>query len=496
MGSPATISSLATRAIGPPPSVPAASTGAGPEIANGLAGNEAGSPRLCAADLRRDDLTGWSLSQYDLGKRIGSGGMGQVFRARHRMLGREFAIKFPSSEHFGNPEASQRFLREVCALGRLQHPNLIAAVDAGIEQGIHYCVTELLDGHDLQAWVDQRGPMPLGAACEVVCQAARGLAHAHALGIVHRDIKPSNVLLDRQGQVRVIDFGIVRTEGQPSCTIADQMLGTIDYMAPEQALDGRTATRSSDLWSLGGCLIFLLSGQAPYPDSTHPGMLAKLTAAAADRPQWLREQAFQLPAPVRDVLAAMLSRDPARRPAGCEEVAAALAPWADQSELCAWINQPKAGEGGGESAPAPAEFARPALRSISPLSRWIPVAGGAAAAAGLAAAILLCLPPAGSGPAPTAANGPVASGLSTSAPRSLGLDEPSGPPADGMPAPAGEIPEPRNDQAPEAASLAAGSDSGTVRHVEAGQSVSAAARGIFQSGASPQSTRGSRSPER
>ena len=295
---------------------------------------------VCKADLHRADLSGLHLLQYDLGLRIGGGGMGQVYAATHRHLGKPFAIKFIANTVSHNPESGQRFLNEVRAVGQLRHPNLINAVDAGIENGLHYCVTELLDGDDLSAWVARFGPMPMGAACEVIRQSALGLALAHSKGFIHRDVKPSNLLLERCGTVKVLDFGVAHHQHLCSdLTATGQIIGTVDYIAPEQAADARKCTPQSDLYSLGCALVFLLSGEAPFPDSTHPNLVSKLRAATLSEPQWLEQARHQIPTDLHQLIQRTIKKRPEDRLASADELANELARFANLVELTRWITR-------------------------------------------------------------------------------------------------------------------------------------------------------------
>ncbi len=241
---------------------------------------------MCLADLARDDLSGLRLAKYALGKRIGEGGMGHVFEATHLQLQKKFAIKFIRAD-LQCDEAIARFESEVAALGRLNHLHLINAIDAGRQDRLIYCVTDLLQGDDLHRRVNANGPMSYPAATEIIRQAALGLAQAHSLGIIHRDIKPSNLFLEDNGNVRVLDFGIARRiENDDMLTKVGQLLGTVDFMSPEQIADASAADERSDIYSLGAVLIYLLSGQLLYPDKDYPSTINKLKAISAETPHY------------------------------------------------------------------------------------------------------------------------------------------------------------------------------------------------------------------
>jgi serine/threonine protein kinase len=308
-------------------------------VESSSAGTVSSHGELRKADLAKTDLSGLQLAQYELGKRIGSGGMGLVYEARHRHLGKKFAVKFIAQAACDHPEVAARFLHEVQAVGSLDHPHLIVAVDAGTAHGLQYCVTEFLEGRDLAAWVNERGPMPVGAACEVIRQASLGLAHAHARGFVHRDVKPGNIFLDSGARVKVLDFGIASSQAnQSSLTLHGQFMGSVDFIAPEQASDARQATSASDVYSLGCTLIFLLSGQPPYPDKTHPDFVSKLTGVATESPAWLGCASDSVPAELLCLLSRLVEKSPCERIDSAAEVAQRLSQLADQRQLSDWLD--------------------------------------------------------------------------------------------------------------------------------------------------------------
>src|SRR5207249_2409153 len=161
------------------------------------------------------------------------------------------------------------------AAARLQHPNVAAAYDADEASGVHFLVMEHVDGPTLTTYVKQRGPLPLAVAIRLIAQAARGLATAHALGIVHRDIKPSNLMINRQGVLKILDLGLAQMRGQEAnleltsdMTQTGRVMGTVDYMAPEQARDSKNVDSRADIYSLGCTLYFLATGKTPAPNGS------------------------------------------------------------------------------------------------------------------------------------------------------------------------------------------------------------------------------------
>lgn len=206
---------------------------------------------------------------------LGKGGMGNVYKARHRRLDRIEALKLISPKKLDAPEAQQRFAREARAAAKLNHPNVVTTYDAGEAGGLHFLAMEFIDGSDLARIVKERGPMSVEQAVSCTLQAAAGLQCAHAAGIVHRDIKPHNLLLDAHGKVKILDMGLARmnesravNQARDELTESGQIMGTIDFMSPEQTLDVHTVGPASDIYSLGCTLHYLLTGKAPYDGET------------------------------------------------------------------------------------------------------------------------------------------------------------------------------------------------------------------------------------
>ncbi len=224
------------------------------------------------------------LGNYVILDRIGAGGMGEVYKARHQRMDRLVALKILPRESVKSSSAIERFQREVKAAAKLEHPNIVTAHDAGESNGTHFLVMQLVDGQDLSYYVQQNGRMTGGKAINCILQAARGLAYAHQKGVVHRDIKPSNLFLDRDGTVKILDMGLARfasaggVGSDPTIaklTVDGTVIGTVDFMSPEQAIDAASVDARSDIYSLGCTLYFLMTGKSVYGGSY---LMAKMLA--------------------------------------------------------------------------------------------------------------------------------------------------------------------------------------------------------------------------
>jgi serine/threonine protein kinase len=270
------------------------------------------------------------LGSYILLQRLGEGGMGQVFKARHRNLGRIAAIKLIKKERLENPDAIRRFQREVRSAAALSHPNIVRAYDADEIAGTHLMVMEYIDGAiDLAKVVKNNGPLPIERACEYIRQAALGLQHASERGLVHRDIKPANLLLTSDGKtVKVLDMGLARLEhatddGESSNTMTQEgvVMGTPDYMAPEQAVDTHTVDVRADLYSLGCSLYFLLTGRVPFPGGT---LLQKLNKHQNSEPLAVGKLRPEVTPALARVVRKLMAKKPEERYQAPAEAAADL----------------------------------------------------------------------------------------------------------------------------------------------------------------------------
>jgi CheY-like chemotaxis protein/tRNA A-37 threonylcarbamoyl transferase component Bud32 len=227
---------------------------------------------------RFDDLR---MGNYEILDRLGAGGMGTVYKARHRRMKRIVALKVLSKEVAASEKFTQRFQREVETIARLTHPNIVMAFDADEGAAGPFLVMEFVNGRDLASEVTTGGPMPVEAAVDRILQAARGLEYAHAQGIIHRDIKPGNILRDATGVVKVADLGLARFRdpgtgtGGTSLTQAGFVCGTADYMSPEQAIDSGGVDQRADVYSLGCTLYFLLVGHPPYAGGSVMAVMLK-----------------------------------------------------------------------------------------------------------------------------------------------------------------------------------------------------------------------------
>ena len=265
------------------------------------------------------------LGNYLVVDKLGDGGMGVVVKAQHRRMERIVALKVLSAKLTKTPEAIQRFQREVKAAAKLEHPNIVTAYDADESNGHHFLVMQFVDGADLSAVVRKHGALSLELVLNYVVQVAKGLEYAHKRGVVHRDIKPSNILLDRQGTIKILDMGLARLESageeQDQLTGTGMIMGTVDFMAPEQAMDTRTADGRADIYSLGATMWYLLTARAMYKSDS---MMKKLLAhQTADIPS-LTEACSGVSGDLADVFRKMVAKQPEERFQNMREVIDAL----------------------------------------------------------------------------------------------------------------------------------------------------------------------------
>jgi len=287
-----------------------------------------------------------TLGQYELLELIGQGGMAQVFRARHHRLQRSVAVKLLNVPAWQADRSLARLEREIAVVGQLHHPAIVAATDAGQHDGVPYLVTEFIDGLNLSQLARAAAPneaLTTANACEAIRVAALGLAHAHSQGITHRDIKPSNLMVDRQGQVKILDFGLVHLDGWQDealeLTTVGQLLGTLDYMAPEQADKATAVDHRSDVYALGATLFRLLCGRAPYAASLHQSPLEKLRLLALTDPPQVRTLRPDLPNELAALVDQSLQRDPGQRPPSAAHFAQSLAPFCGGADLADWVQK-------------------------------------------------------------------------------------------------------------------------------------------------------------
>mgnify|MGYP002631148418 FL=1 len=275
--------------------------------------------------LLRGDNNPLTLGEYIVQDFVGRGGMGTVYRAIHRRMKRTVAIKVLRRDIAHADLVAKRFLREVEVAAKLCHPNIVTAYDASEQNGINYLVSEFVEGQNLSDLVKEYGPLSLPLAVDVVQQAARALEYAHREGVIHRDIKPSNLLIDDAGNVKLLDVGLARIttpgvseiEHASDLTTTGMIMGTVDYMSPEQAQNTRLADERSDVYSLGCTLFFLITGRAPYAKGT--GMERLLAHRERPIPS-LCSLSPQIPESLDLLLASVMAKKPDERMASMKEL--------------------------------------------------------------------------------------------------------------------------------------------------------------------------------
>lgn len=377
---------------------------------------------LVARLFHEGAITRWQLKQVEAGHtdfyvdgdrylllaEIGRGGMGAVFLARHRRLNRDVALKTIIPRQAGDRQVIDRFAREVDVCSRLQHEHIVQALDVGEQGGTMFLVMEYVAGSPLSALVRRDGPMAADEAAAICLQAASGLAYAHAQGVIHRDIKPSNILLSTAGTTKILDMGLARiVEETTDATLSGltqdgAVMGTVDFMAPEQASNAHTADARADIYSLGATLFYLLTGQVPFPGRS---TIQKLYCLANEDPPAIGQLRPDCPRELADVIERMMAKTPADRYSTAEEVVRALRPFAAARiagrPVATWSVQSAAETHREPGAEVTVEFQPPPFaieqesvtqltshrrRKKSPIWMWVGVAAAVAVVVGIAGA--------------------------------------------------------------------------------------------------------------
>lgn len=276
--------------------------------------------------------TAFFFEKYRLLDRIGSGSMGTVYRAQDKSANRIVALKVMAANLADNPEALERFRREIDAATRLKHPNIITAYEGDSVGQRIYLAMEFLEGQELKRFLEEKGPLPIPLACECLRQASAGLQYAFEFGMLHRDIKPANLFVTWKGMsgmpnVKILDLGLARFVSEnrdKRLTFTGQIIGTPDYIAPEAARNTKSADVRSDVFSLGCTLFELLTGKLPFPGKN---MVEKLTSRLSTDAPSVRTLRSEIPSGLDAVIAKALKRDPNERYQTPGQVADALVPF-------------------------------------------------------------------------------------------------------------------------------------------------------------------------
>lgn len=277
------------------------------------------------AEQLRGGRTTFNLGPYHIIDSIGQGGMGQVFKAEHSIMNRVVAVKV-LPKHKSTPESIASFAREIRTQAQLDHENLVRAYDAGHDRNVHFLVTEFVPGADLRRLIRRQGRLSMAAAANIITQAAKGLAYAHSRGLIHRDVKPGNVLVTPDGHTKVSDLGLAGffNEAEQTDVRGGKVVGTADYLAPEQITDPDHPTPVSDIYALGCTLYYSVTGKVPFPGGTARD---KARAHCQSPPLDPRRLNPELSDDFVEVIADMMAKDPAERLQNASEVIARLAPW-------------------------------------------------------------------------------------------------------------------------------------------------------------------------
>jgi serine/threonine protein kinase len=275
---------------------------------------------------------GFSIGKYKLLERIGLGGMGQVFLCEHMYMRRRVAIKVLPPAKAEDPAALGRFYREARAAAALDHPNIVRTHDIDQDGNLHFLVMEYVDGSSQLELVKKKGPLEIDRAVHYIWQTLHGLDHAYQVGVIHRDIKPGNIMVDRYGVAKILDMGLARFYNHDDDMLTKKydeksVLGTADYVAPEQTLNSHDVDIRADIYSLGATFYFLLAGHPPFPDGS---ISQKLIAHQTRQPTPLRKIRAEVPTEIADIVAKMMSKSVEQRFQTPSEILTLLAPFVKQ----------------------------------------------------------------------------------------------------------------------------------------------------------------------
>ncbi|MEZ6118708.1 MAG: protein kinase [Pirellulaceae bacterium] len=316
-------------------------------------------------------LTPQRIGEYEIVRPLGTGGMGNVFLARHTKLGREVALKVLAHHRLGDKRMAHRFEAEMQAVGRLSHPNVVTAHDAREVNGMAVLITEFIDGFDLGELIKRTGPLSVDNACEIVRQVAVALEYTSQQGFVHRDVKPSNIMLGRHGHVKLLDLGLARLQftdtDRPDMTGTGQAMGTADFIAPEQVTDSKSVDIRADIYSLGCTLFKLLTGVAPFESAEYPTAFAKMTAHVSTAAPRLSELLPNSPAKLARLVESMLAKQPDDRPTTPMDVANQLAEFAVDFDLPQLVSAAEQNDATAEQVVSPVRTSttnRPTTKSV------------------------------------------------------------------------------------------------------------------------------------
>ncbi|MHB9064660.1 MAG: serine/threonine protein kinase [Pirellulaceae bacterium] len=327
--------------------------------------------RWQADNLLRGKYRGYFLGKFRLLGLLGSGGMSSVYLAEHTLMRRKQAIKVLPKKRVSDSSYLERFKLEALATASLDHPNIVRLYDIDNEGDIHYLVMEYVPGRDLQTMVSHSGPLDPAMAARYIAQAARGLQYAHDARLIHRDVKPANLLIDDHGALKILDLGLAlySREGATSLTLLhnENVLGTADYLAPEQALSSHDVDSRVDIYSLGCTLYYLLTGHPPFPEGTLAQRIAKHQSVM---PPSIRLDRPDCPADLVHICTTMMQKDPRHRYPTMQAVADALEAWVRTQQTAAKVYATPAASvrTAAETHAAPAGASDPDDSSWSPSS--------------------------------------------------------------------------------------------------------------------------------